>query len=481
VNFTEDVIERFPASKPALVAIDREGRRRIWHFGELSARSAGLAGALAARGVRREDVVMTLIGDRPEWVLTMLACFRLGAVALPCNPQLRRADLAHRVSAAGPKLAIGEAEYLTELPDGVESLDMEDFAAILDEERPQEPAAEPADLRPTDPALIVFTSGTTAAEPRGVLHAQRFLAGQTVQARHWFGARDGELAWCTAAPGWSKSARNTFIAPWLCGATALLHDGRFDPAERLEIAEREGVNVLCQAPTEYRMLAKRTEIRPLAGMRRMVSAGEPLNPEIIREFRERTGLGIHDGYGQTETGALTGSLVEAEAPEGAMGFALPGVELRVAEGELQVRPETCPTFFARYLDGEPFDGEWWPTGDAVTEDEDGVLWFEGRADDMIISAGYRIGPYEVESALVSHPAVAEAAAVPAPDEERGSVVRAIVVLRDGEPGPALASELQEHVKRVTAPYKYPRVVEFADSLPKTSSGKIRRAALRGPQ
>jgi acyl-coenzyme A synthetase/AMP-(fatty) acid ligase len=478
VNFTEDVLERFPASKPGLVAIDRAGRRRIWHFGELAARSAGLAGALAARGVRREDVVMTLIGDRPEWVLSMLACFRIGAIALPCNPQLRRGDLAHRVAAANPKLALGEAEYLAELPGGVAAMDMDDLAAVLDEERPQAPPVEPADLRPTDPALIVFTSGTTSAEPRGVLHAQRFLTGQSVQARHWFGARDGELAWCTAAPGWSKSARNTFIAPWLCGATALLHDDRFDPAERLEICEREAVNVLCQAPTEYRMLAKRTEIRPLPAMRRMVSAGEPLNPEVIREFRERTGLGIHDGYGQTETGALTGSLVDAPAPEGAMGYPLPGIDLRVADGELQVRPKTCPTFFERYLDGEPFEGEWWRTGDAVSQDDDGVLWFEGRADDMIISAGYRIGPYEVESALVAHPYVAEAAAVPAPDEERGSVVRAVVVLRDGEPGPELVTELQEHVKRVTAPYKYPRIVEFADSLPKTASGKIRRAALR---
>ena len=477
MNFVEDVLERSPASRPGLVAIDAEGRRRVWHFGELSARSAGLSGALAARGVGREDVVMTLIGDRPEWVLSMLACFRIGAIALPCNPQLRRADLEHRISAANPTLAIGEDEYLAELPGGVATMSMHELRDVLDEERPQDPPAEIADLRPSDPALIVFTSGTTA-EPRGVLHAQRVLAGQELQARHWFGARQGELAWCTAAPGWSKSARNTFIAPWLCGAAALLHDGRFDPSERLEICKREGVNVLCQAPTEYRMLAKRTEIGQLPAMRRMVSAGEPLNAEVIREFRERTGRTLHDGYGQTETGAVTGSLVGEETPDGAMGRPLPGIELRIADGELQLRCETSPTFFSRYLDAEPFDEEWWPTGDYVTEDNDGNLWFEGRGDDVIISAGYRIGPNEVESALVSHPSVAEAAAVPAPDEERGSVVRAIVVLRDGEPGPQLASELQDHVKRVTAPYKYPRIVEFADSLPKTASGKVKRAELR---
>ncbi len=478
MNFVEDVIERFPASRPGIVAIDREGRRRIWHFGELSARSAGLSGALAARGVGREDVVMTLVGNRAEWVLAMLACFRIGAIALPCNPQLRRVDLEHRVSAANPKLAIGEPEYLAELPDGVPAMTIEDVWDVLDEERPQEPPAEPANLRPDDPALIIFTSGTTAM-PRGVLHAQRFLTGQELQARNWFGARTGELAWCTAAPGWSKSARNSFIAAWLCGATALLVDGRFDPAERLAICERESVNVLCQAPTEYRMLAKRAEIGPLPAMRRMVSAGEPLNPEVIGEFRERTGQPIHDGYGQTETGALTGSLVGDETPDGAMGRPLPGIEIRIVDGELQVSPPSCPTFFSSYLDGEAFIGEWWATGDYVTRDADGNLWFESRHDDVIISAGYRIGPNEVESALVSHPAVAEAAAVPAPDPERGSVVRAVVVLRAGEPGPELASELQEHVKRVTAPYKYPRIVEFAESLPKTPSGKVRRAALRG--
>ena len=187
---------------------------------------------------------------------------------------------------------------------------------------------------------------------------------------------------------------------------------------------------------------------------------------------------VRDGYGQTETGHLTGMPIGPPVRAGSMGRPLPGVETRVLDGELQVRPGSVPTFFSRYLGSEPFAGEWWPTGDHVREDDDGYLWFEGRDDDIIVSAGYRIGPFEVESALVSHPAVAEAAAVAAPDEERGSVVRAIVVLREGEPSDALASELQEHVRSVTAPYKYPRVVEFADELPKTSSGKIRRSALR---
>ncbi len=477
MNFVEDILERFPAARPALVAIDEAGERRVWGFGELIARSAGLAGAMRARGIGRGDVVITLIGNRPEWVLAMLACFRIGAVALPCNTQLRGKDLELRVEIAGPKLAIGEAELLAKLPVGVATIDLEGVASILDEERPQAPPADAADLDPGDPALIVFTSGTTGS-PRAAVHSQSYLHGQRLQAEHWFGARAGELAWCSAASGWSKSARNAFIAPWLCGATALIHAGRFDPAERLEICAREGVNVLCQAPTEYRMLAKRTELRPIAGLRRLVSAGEPLNPEVIRAFREGTGLEIHDGYGQTETGALTGAVVGAAVRDGSMGEPLPGVELRVEGGELQVRAASCPTFFSHYIGSEPFAERWWRTGDLVSVDEDGYLWFEGRDDDVIVSSGYRIGPFEVESALVSHPAVAEAAAVAAPDPERGSVVRAVVVLRDREPSDALARELQQHVRAETAPYKYPRIVEFAEALPKTASGKIRRAALR---
>ena len=475
--FIEDVLERFPAARPALVTISGDGERRVWGFGELIARSAGLAGALAARGAGRGDVVMTLVGNRVEWVLTMLACWRMGAIALPCNTQLRRGDLEVRVAAAKPALCVGEEELLGEVPDGVPAMTMSDVALVMDEERPQEPPAPAVDLGPDDGALIVFTSGTSG-EPRGALHAQRYLPGQHAQAKHWLGAREGELVWCTTATGWSKSARNVFVAPWLCGAAALLHEGRFDPSERLELIEREGVNVLCQAPTEYRLLAKRAEPRPLPALRRMVSAGEALNPEVIGVFREAVGLEISDGYGQTETGHVTGNLVGDEVREGSMGRPLPGFEVRVADGELEVRPGSCPTFFSGYLDGGAFTGEWWPTGDLVGQDEDGYLWYEGRRDDLILSSGYRIGPFEVESALLAHPAVAEAAAVAAPDPERGAVVRAVVVLRDRDPSDALVRELQEHCKRVAAPYKFPRIVEFADELPKTPSGKIKRAELR---
>src|SRR6202012_4057974 len=284
-------------------------------------------------------------------------------------------------------------------------------------------------------------------------------------------------AWCTTATGWSKSARNVFLAPWLTGAAAVIHDGRFNPEERLERAEALGVNVLCQAPTEYRMLARRTQLRPLPALRRMVSAGEPLDPETIAAWQEATGLEPADGYGQTETGQVTAHLVGEPVRRGSMGKPLPGMEVRIEDGELQLRASSSPTFFSRYLDGERFEGEWWPTGDLVTEDDEGYLFFDGRNDDIISSSGYRIRPTEVEAARLSPPGP-HPPAVPPPAPARGGALRAIVVLRDGEPSPELVQELKDHCRAQTAPYKAPRIVDFVDELPKTTSGKVKRAQLR---
>jgi acetyl-CoA synthetase len=477
MNFSRDVVDQAPKDRLALVELSHNGERRTHSFGEISDRSARLAGTLTRHGVKREDVVLTLIGNRPDWVLTMVACFRLGAVVLPCNEQLRAKDLRLRLDAANPKLIIADerdAAELTAAHPNCEVLLVPDPAVYAAEPAP------PAELDPADPCLITFSSGTTG-EPKGVVHAQRYLPGQHLQASHWLDAREGDLVWCTAASGWSKSARNVFIAPWIRGATALLHDARFDPFERLEILAAENVNVLCMAPTEYRVIAKRAELRPVPRLRGLVAAGEALNPEVLRAFHEATGLNIRDGYGQTETGQLTGVPAGGDVRPGSMGRPLPGIALEVRDDELILTdPSTDPTFFRGYLGGAAAPKtEQWHTGDRVRVDEDGYLYFEGRTDDVIISAGYRIGPFEVESALVSHGAVAEAAVVAAPDEERGAVVRAVVVLRDGfTPSRDLARELQDHVKAETAPYKYPRIVDFAPELPKTASGKIQRALLR---
>jgi acetyl-CoA synthetase len=471
VNFSRDVVDAADPDSLALVALSREGERREIAFGEVAARSARLAGALARRGVGRGDAVMTLIGNRPEWVYAMLACWRLGAVALPCTEQLRPADLRARMDHVEPRAVVAhERDWELAEDAGFDGPLLVVPDARLFEESDPAPTAE---LGPEDPALIVFTSGTSG-EPKPIRHGARYLDGQRVQAEHWYGARPGDLCWCTAASGWSLSARNAFVAAWLRGAAALLHDGRFDPGERLELIEREGVNVLCMTPTEYRAIAKRAEPRPLPALRHAVAAGEPLDPGVVEAWRESAGVALHDGYGQTETGHLAGMPIGARVRPGSMGRPLPGFRAWIDGGELVVDPSTVPTFF---IDG-PRDRPW-RTGDRVREDEDGYLWFEGRTDDVIISAGYRIGPFEVESALTSHPAVAEAAAVAAPDDVRGQVVRAVVVLGpDHEPSDALAKEIQEHVKAATAPYKYPRVVDFASELPKTPSGKIRRAELR---
>jgi acetyl-CoA synthetase len=470
MNFVRDVVDVADPSKLALVAISREGERREIPFGEVSARTAHLAGTLAARGVGKGDVVVTVVGNRPEWVYAMLACWRLGAVAQPCTEQLRPADLRARFEQVAPRAVIADArdtELVTDAGFDGPLLSMPDVRLFHAEPAP------PAELSESDPALIVFTSGTSG-RPKPIRHGQGYLAGQRVQAEHWYGVREGDLCWCTAPSGWSLSARNAFVAAWLRGAAAVLHDARFDPDERLDLLEREDVTVLCMSPTEYRAIAKRAVLRPLPALRHAVAAGEPLNPEVVRAWQEEVGVGIHDGYGQTETGHLTGMPIGPPVRPGSMGRPLPGFRAWIDEAELVIDPRTVPTFF---LDGER--DRPWRTGDRVREDEDGYLWFEGRTDDLIISAGYRIGPFEVESALVSHPAVAEAAAVASPDDVRGQVVRAVVVLREGyAPGDELARELQEHVKAETAPYKYPRVVEFAGELPKTPSGKIKRAELR---
>jgi acetyl-CoA synthetase len=472
VNFVRDVVDAADPSRLALVALSRGGGRREISFAEVCDRSARLAGALAARGTGRGDVVMTLMGNRPEWAYALLACWRLGAVPQPCAEQLRAGDLTRRMELVSPRLVVADERDLATL----EATGFDGDLLVLPDERLID-GSDPApavELGPEEPALIVFTSGT-AGEPKPIRHGVRYLGGQRLQAEHWYGARSGDLCWCTAASGWSLSARNAFVAAWLRGAAAILHDGRFDPAERLELLERERVDVLCMSPTEYRASAKRCDLRPIPSLRHAVAAGEPLNPEVVLLWQENVGVSVHDGYGQTETGHLTGMPIGPPVRPGSMGRPLPGLHAWIDAGELVIDPASVPTFF---IDGER--DRPWRTGDRVREDEDGYLWFEGRTDDVIISAGYRIGPFEVESALVSHPAVAEAAAVAAPDDVRGQVVRAVVVLRDGyDPSPALAQELQEHAKEQTAPYKYPRVVDFAAGLPKTASGKIKRAQLRG--
>src|SRR5436190_1000806 len=421
----------------------------------------------------------------------MLAALKAGAVAIPCSEMLRAKDLDFRVRHSGARLLLADPGCRAE----VEAMGEAREVVYTDEATLAEPDAETADTAAGDPAFILYTSVTTK-DPKGVVHTHRYTWAKRAQAERWLDARPGEVVWCTAGTGWAKSIWNVLLGPWSCGAAVILHEGGFDPEERFRLLEQLAPDVLCQAPTEYRLMAKVEGISryDLARTRHLVSAGEPLNPEVIRAFESAFGRTIHDGYGQTENTLLVGNFPGDEIRAGSMGKPAPGYDVRVIdfdgneaptdeEGDIALRGD-APALFAGYWNqpdetAAVYRGDWYVTGDRAVRDEDGYLWFTGRADDVINSAAYRIGPFEVESALLEHAAVAESAVVGKPDPDRGQIVKAFVVLRPGHEGDeALASELQEHVKRVTAPYRYPREIEFVDSLPKTRSGKIRRVELR---
>jgi acyl-coenzyme A synthetase/AMP-(fatty) acid ligase len=369
-----------------------------------------------------------------------------------------------------------------------------DLESVLASEPDDASAQQPT--RASAPALVYYTSGTTGP-PKAVLHSHAYTWSQRYTAEYWLGLRGDDRLWTTSDTGWAKAAYSVVFGPWSVGAEVFMYAGRFEPRRELELLEEIEPQVFCAPPTEYRLLVKDEKLASLSvpRLRECVSAGEPLNPEVIRAWHERTGLTIRDGYGQTESILLIGNFPGNPVRPGSMGLPMPGHELDVIDesgqpappgeiGDVALRGDP-PSLFREYwkdprATARTRRGDWYVTGDRATRDPDGYFWFVGRADDVIISAGYRIGPFEVESALVEHPDVLEAAAVAAPDPDRGAVVKAFVVLRAGAHGDAaLVKQLQEHVKRVTAPYKYPRQIEFVAELPKTVSGKIRRIELRG--
>ena len=481
--------------RPALRFVARDGSVRDLTFAEVAARAARWAGLLRRAGLERGDRLLVLVGKRPEWHEVMLAALKTGAVSIPCSDQLRAKDLTFRARHSGAKLLVAERAA----QDEIERMDDPPTVLYLDEAERRladEPDSAPTeDTAADDPAFILYTSGTTK-DPKGVVHTHGYCYAKRMQAERWLDARPGDLVWCTAGTGWAKSIWNVLLGPWSRGSAIVLHEGGFDAEERFRMIGELGVTVLCQAPTEYRLMAKIGGLDrfDLSRVRHAVSAGEPLNPEVIKAFRDAFGLTIHDGYGQTENTLLVGNFPGTEIRPGSMGLPSPGHEIGVIdedglevpvgeEGDIALagRP---PSLFREYYRAPEetaavFRGDWYVTGDRATRDEDGYLWFTGRADDVILTAAYRVGPFEVESALLEHEAVAESAVVGKPDADRGQIVKAFVVLRPGhEPSEGLARELQEHAKRVTAPYKYPREIEFLPELPKTRSGKIRRVDLR---
>jgi acetyl-CoA synthetase/medium-chain acyl-CoA synthetase len=499
-NFTRDVVEAIATDplKSAMTFVDREGivDRRTFH--EIAGDAARWAHLMRTR-LDRGDRVVLAIGNVPAWHTAMLGAIKSGLVAVPCPRDLRARDLAFRVRDSGARLVVADRSLELE----VEEMRHQVGASVsvvfldeaLDELRRYMPVAPTEDTTAGETALILYTSGTDQ-EPKGVVHTHAFTWAQRAQATHWLDVHEGDVVWCTSEPGWAKGIWNSLLGPWSHGAEIVVHDGPFDAQERLSLVQRLGVTILAQTPTEYRMLAKleKLEFTHLPRLRHAVSAGEPLNPEVIARFQDALGLTVHDGYGQTENCLLIANTPGVPIRPGSMGLPTPGHDVAVIDEFGQVCPPGVegdlaligrpPTLFAGYWEAPErtdavFRDDWYLTGDRATRDADGYFWFAGRADDVIISAGYRISPFEVESALLEHPAVAESAVVGVPDIDRGQIVKAFVVLRPGqEPADRLATELQDHVTAVTAPYNCPREVAFLDELPKTASGKVQRSALR---
>ncbi|TDJ21485.1 MAG: acyl-CoA synthetase [Deltaproteobacteria bacterium] len=511
-NFGHDVVDRFAAEpdRPAVIWRSAAGESRRLTFGEIAAGSNRVAHLIRSLEIAPGTPVIVMLPRVPEWQIVIVGALKAGLLVIPSSAILRPKDIAYRVDHSGAVAVIAAAESTDavdrvraelvsvkhflclnqrggSVPDGW--TDLSDALASMPDD-----ASAGHPTRATDPALVYYTSGTTGP-PKAVLHDHGYTWTQRYTSEFWHGVRPGERLWTTSDTGWAKAAYGVIFGPWSWGAEVVLYQGRFEARAEIDFLSDIDPHVFCAPPTEYRMLVKEDLSRlSTSNLRECVSAGEPLNPEVIRAWHDATGITIRDGYGQTETILLVGNLVGTPVRPGSMGLPMPGHRVDVIGEDGQALPPhevgdialhgAPPSLFRGYWKDDAASarcrrGDWYLTGDRAYRDEDGFFWFVGRDDDVIISAGYRIGPFEVESALIEHPSVVEAAAVAAPDPDRGSIVKAYVVLREGTVGDdSLARALQEHVKAITAPYKYPRAIEFVTSLPKTVSGKIRRVELR---
>lgn len=516
-NFAYDVVDAIAEEEPdrlALVWCDEDGNEATFSFGDLQRESDRAAALFAELGIGRGDAVMLILRRRYEFWFCLLALHKLGAVAIPATHLLTTKDIVYRNNAANVKMivSVNEERVTAAIDDAAADSEALEHRVIVGGEREgwlsfDEQMQKPREFsRPTGEAaakaddimLLYFTSGTTGL-PKMVCHAFTYPLGHILTAI-WQGCEDGGLHLTVADTGWAKAAWGKIYGQWILGSAVFVYEyDRFDPKEMLRVLQDYPITTFCAPPTVFRFLIKEDLSQwDLSSLHYVVTAGEPLNPEVFNRFREATGLRIMEGYGQTETVVIVATWPWMEPRPGSMGMPSAGWQIDLVdeegracapgeEGQIVVRTESGrPVGMSEgYHAGEELTQRAWRdgvyyTGDVAWRDEDGYYWFVGRTDDVIKSSGYRIGPFEVESALMEHPAVLECAVTGEPDPDRGAIVKATVVLAAGnQPSDVLAKELQEHVKRVTAPYKYPRKIEFVTELPKTISGKIRRVEIRG--
>jgi len=518
-NFAYDIMDEQARTRPndrALYWCNDQDEVRVFTFADLKRLSDKAANVYKAHGIKKGDFVMTMLKRNYEYWISALALCKIGAILVPATHMLTVKDIVYRVRQANIK-AIFSA-YDTELLDNILEAKKDcgdvlktvfcthDYDGFINFDAELEEASETFE-RPTgdeatkndDHMLLYFTSGTSGM-PKMVIHNFVYPLGHILTAKFWHRLDENDLHLSVADTGWAKCSWGKIYGQWICGACIFVYDygTRFMPVDLLKMIERHHVTVFCAPPTVFRFLIKENiEQYDLSSLRHCATAGEPLNPEVFNRWKEITGLEIKEGFGQTETAVIIATYKNVESRPGSTGKFAPhfktvllkddGTPADIGdEGEICIDLRSghpAGLFLAYYKDeartSDAFREGFYHTGDMAWQDEDGYVWFVGRSDDVIKSSGYRIGPFEVESALLEHPAVLETAITAVPHPVRGQIVKATIVLTKGyTPSDELKVELQEHVKRVTAPYKYPRIIEFVDELPKTYSGKIRRAQIR---
>lgn len=517
-NFAYDVVDEIALRTPdkiAMVWCDDKGKEAIFTFGQMKYYSDKTANFFKSIGIRKGDPVMLILKRYYEFWFCTLALNKLGAITIPATHLLSTKDMVYRNNAADIKMivCVPDPVVIEHIRESESKSPTLKHKVVIGEtrdgwlnyteemEKSSEAFTRPVSKEATvnsDIMLLYFTSGTTGM-PKMVNHDFIYPLGHIVTAKYWQCNVDNGLHFTVADTGWAKSAWGKIYGQWLSGSAVMTYDyNKFVPKNLMEVIERHKVVTFCAPPTIYRFLIKEDLTKfDLSHLKYCVVAGEPLNPEVFKQFYDQTGIKLMEGYGQTECTVAVATYPWLNPKPGSMGMPTPGYNIEIVdedgkkceagnEGEIVIHTaiiKPVGMFNGYYRDDILTKSVWsdgvYRTGDMAWCDEDGYFWFVGRADDVIKSSGYRIGPFEVESALMEHPAVLECAITAVPDPDRGQIVKATIVpSKNYQPSEELAKELQEHVKKVTAPYKYPRIVEFVTELPKTISGKIRRVQIR---